>query len=244
MENWVSVAAKITNEYALAAYTIAALLTGFSFLGRQKLKGKPWLLALVVVAIVSSAVMPLVSKVILTKLQQPYRIGVLVFEPDGSQAIHPAVSANVPYNAYEIQNAIQLEIDNAHVPKSGRLTILAKDVPNNLENSTDMVLSADRNPTVSIKLIAQPADISGNVLDSNNNGIVGVRVSVVGDPDWGTTTDAGYFVIHSHASKGTTVYLLAEKSGFQTVKQQTLVGAVSTITIEPIPAKNRTRKRD
>ena len=241
MQNWVSTAAKITNEYSLAAYTIAALLTGFSVIGRQKLKGKPWLLALVIIAIVVIAAMPLASKVILTKLQQPYRIGVVVFEPDGSRAIHPTVSADVPYSAYGIQDAIQLEIDDAHVPNDRHVTVLAKDAPNNLETSAEIVLSDDRNPTLNIKLIPTPGDISGNVLDLQNNGIAGVRVSVIGYPDSAITTDGGLFVIHGHAPKGSTVYLLAEKGGFQTVRQQFIVGVISTIMIEPIPAPSKRR---
>jgi len=236
-EDWLTIAAKITNEYSLAAYTIAALLTGLSVIGRQKLKAKPWLLGLVVLAIVCIASIPMFSKIILARMQQPYRISVIVVAPDGTRAPHSTVSASVPYSSYQIQDVPQVEIDESHVPADRMVTVSAKDDVLFEEESADVKLLSDRTPALTALLKEAPGEVRGNVFNSNKQGLVGVRVSVEGYSESDTSKESGVFLIHTHAPNGAQVTLLAEKPGFRSARQQHIVGRVATITLEPIRGK-------
>ena len=175
-QDWFSDAAKVTNEYSLAAYAIAALLTGLSIVGRQRLRAKPWLFGLAILSIFCVALLPSFSRVVLKKMEQPYRISVRVISADGTRAPHATASASVPYTPYLIQDVTQLEIDESHVPADRNVTVSAKDDVLLQEGSADIKLESDRTPVATVVLKEVPGEVSGNVRDQNG-GVVGVRVA-------------------------------------------------------------------
>lgn len=231
MPEWLQAAAKITDQYALAAYAIAALVAIIGVLKRGSIRGKPVLIVVVVLAVLASASLPLVAKYIEQK-GSLYRVTVSVLDPDGKRVKTPRVSTDVPSQNYDIGDSKQVEIALAHVPADRKITFFASDDLGE-EGQSSLTLADDRTPTLTMTLAAKPSEVRGNVLDRTGKGIVGARVSLIGRDESGVTTEGGLFIIRTHIPAGQPVTLLVEKDGFSPLRQQHLAGsAPATVVLD------------
>jgi hypothetical protein len=102
------------------------------------------------------------------------------------------------------------------VPKEGKITAFASQPNAFLKGQSEFALRDDYNPIITVQLEKDAsAMIRGMVVDSWNNGVSGVLVSVVGHGSEGITTGAdGSFELAAHAAIGEEVRLHVEKDGF------------------------------
>jgi hypothetical protein len=231
MPEWLQAAAKITDQYALAAYAIAALVAVIGVLKRGTIRGKPFLIVVVVLAVLASASLPLVAKYIEEK-GGIYRVTVAVFDLEGNRAKAPKVSTDVPSQSYDIGDSKQIEIALAHVPADRKVTFFASDSTGR-EGQTSLNLADDRTPSVTVKIAAKPSEVRGNVLDRSGKGVTGARVSIIGEDGSVATGDGGLFIIATRIPTGQPVTLLIEKDGYSPLRQQHLTGsAPATVVLD------------
>jgi hypothetical protein len=233
MPDWLQAAAKIANQYALAAYAIAALVSILGGLNRKRLGGKPILIGLLIGAVVLCAALPLVGKLI--EHVSVYRVSVSIFDPEGSRVKSASVSTDVPSLVYRIADTTQVEIGETHVPNTRAVRFIANDDSTGLSAESELRLGYDHNPSLKIVLIPKPSEIRGNIFDQRGNGLEGVRISVVGYDESAISGRGGLFIIQTQIPRGQIVYLLAEKAGFKSLKQQHLAGpSPATLVLESI----------
>ncbi len=225
---WLRVAEKIKDQYSLAAYSIAAIMAIVGVIKRDKLLRKPFLLVIIVIAVVVSASLPAISNYALKRLtvnsETAYRITVSVVNSDGSTTRNPLVDTDIPSHAYQIGDSIQVEIAETHIPADRKITLKAKDASGLVEAQKEIELGEDRNPRVTVTLEPKPSAIRGNVLDVNGSGVEGATVSVLGYKESVVTSQGGLFIIDTHAPSGEAVTLLVEKPGFKSERQQHIAG--------------------
>lgn len=232
MPEWLQAAAKITDQYALAAYAIAALVAAIGVLKRGKIHGKPVLLAAIIVAVVASASLPLFAKYI--EGRSLYRVTVVVLDPDGNRVKNCKVSTDVPSQAYDIGDAKQVEISPGHLSADRKVIVFASDDFGRLGQKV-LTLGNDQTPTVNVTLVPKPSEVRGNVFDRSGKGIVGARVSIIGNDESAVTTEGGLFVIKTQVPSGQPLTILVEKAGFASLRQQHLAGAApATLILDSI----------
>ena len=232
MHEWLQTASKITNEYSLAAYAIAALIAIVSAIKVQKFRHKPVLIAIIVIAILLMASLPTLGRIELARIpNQPYRISVSAVDQDGNVLVTPSIYTDVPSQKYQIAGAEQIEIDDAHVPSTRRVTVSADDATRTLHGSAEIYLSGDRTPSMRLVLKPKPTEIRGNVL-FRQKGVSGARVSIEGYSDFAISDQSGFFVLPPRVSAGEIVYLLVQKQGFFPARQQHIAGKIVSVSLQ------------
>jgi hypothetical protein len=94
-------------------------------------------------------------------------------------------------------------------------------------------LADDRTPSVTVKIAGKPSEVRGNVLDRNGKGILGARVSIIGEDGSVATGDGGLFIIATRIPTGQPITLLIEKDGFSPLRQQHLTGSsLATVVLD------------
>jgi hypothetical protein len=232
---WFDSALKVANQYSLAAYAIAALLAVVGYIARTKLLQKPWLLAAVVAAVVLIVAIPVAALVYIKHAESMgiYRISVTATDHKGVPVQHPNVHASVPAQSYDIGSSVQLEVTPGHLSKGSTLMIYADDPDTKEQGEAKLTLGDDWAPSISVPLHPIPSEVRGNVIDKSSMPIPEAQVSIAGYDERATTDSQGLFVIQTAVPKGDTVYLLVQKPGYVSVRQQHISGAApATIVLE------------
>jgi hypothetical protein len=151
-----------------------------------------------------------------------YRVRVTVVTPQNVPVEDAKVWSSFGGEPKQVSGGWQFDIPNASKPQGGQLSIFALRETDSLTGQADLVLNHDYNPAVIIKLNRDDsAKLHGQVVDGNNNAIVGARVFVVGyENETIITKQGGNFELPAHAALGEMVNLHAEKSGYRSVTQE------------------------
>jgi hypothetical protein len=232
---WFDSAVKVANQYSLAAYAIAALLAVVGYIARTRLLQRPWLLAVVVAAVVLIVAIPVAALVYIKRVESMgiYRISVTATDSKGLPVEHPNVRASVPAQSYDIGSSVQLEVVPGHLSKGSTLTIYADDPATKEQGEEKFTLGDDWSPSISVPLHSIPSEVRGNVIDTIAAPISEAEVSIAGYNEHTTTDSRGLFVIQTAVPKGDVVYLLVQKAGYTPVRQQHISGAApATIMLE------------
>jgi hypothetical protein len=232
LKSFLEAAGKVASEYALIAYSTAALLAIATILGRAKLKRQPALFGLVILCILVLALSPLFGSIFVPR---NYRLTVSVTDAAGQRLENPVVHVDVPAQVYVIGSSVQVEIDHDHLPQTHQITVFAQDGSGAQRGQSVVKLAEDHQPSVALRVSRQPTQVRGNVFDPHGVPIEGARVSVAGYPEFAMSGESGVFVLQTQLSDGETVELIVEKSGYRTVHQQHIAGsATASVQMEQV----------
>lgn len=106
----------------------------------------------------------------------------------------------------------QFDIPTANKPQDSKLTFFASKESAFLTGKTELTLSNDYNPTVTVSLVRVETKIRGQLVDRKNRAVAGALVFVVGyQAEAAITKEDGNFELPAHAAIGQQVLLHAEK---------------------------------
>lgn len=200
---------------SLTAFALAVVLSVMLAWFKSKRRKIPAAFWVVVVALVLIGVVAT-----LYKPNEIYRVRVTVVDPQGVPVVDPLgrppedlkVWANISAAAQPVPGGWQFDITSSIKPANGKLTVRALKENAFLTGETDLILSDDYNPAITIRLRRDDsAKVRGQVVDGNNRAIAGARVFVVGfEGDAVITKEGGNFELPAHAAVGQRVNLHAE----------------------------------
>jgi hypothetical protein len=215
-------AAKVANEWSLAAFTVAALVLIVLLTLRRKStpKNTIFLLGAIVVAMVILAVVPLVSRAYLES-HGIYRLRVTVEDSQGMPVDDAQVTSSIGGEPKRVTRGWEFDIPVASKPRDGKMTVYAAVANAFLSGTTNVQLANDYSLTAKIRLDHDlSAHIRGRVIDRKGNPVATAEVSVVGyESEAVTTGGLGEFELPAHASRGQQVQLAAFKKGFGSVSE-------------------------
>jgi hypothetical protein len=142
-----------------------------------------------------------------------YEVRVQVLDPQGHPVDGSKIRASAGNEPHHLPDGWwEIQIPAAKVPADGHVTLWAEQ-KEWAGNSADLPLGADRNPRVEIRLKPPETSIAGWVLDGQERGLSGVRVSPQAGGQ-GTVTDAdGHFNLKVSAPQGNRIGLRIERNG-------------------------------
>jgi hypothetical protein len=187
----------------------------------NKFNWKYWLTRIVLLLLAALIVGS--SILLIEKRLRIYRVHITVVDPQGIPTEEAEIRSSFIYKVTKLAAGWQIEIPIASAPKDGKFTVQASKEGDSFNGEGALVLDKELNPTIIIKLI--PVKVRGRVVDSKNHGIAGVRtfVNLFGN-EAVTTKEDGSFELFAHAAVGQVVNLCAEKSGYQSRRQEHPVG--------------------
>jgi hypothetical protein len=240
MEKVFEIATKISTPLVLAGVVIIALF--FVFLGVLKKLGKPTrdkspgILKLMIWALFGLGLISLFLGFVgyvYTSKNPLYRVRVTVLDPN-NQLVKDAEVTSVPSGHQKgTDSGREIDIPDSVIAKDRKLRIWATTDGGIFRGSTEVELSDDYNPTVTIVLRHETsARIRGQVNDEDGNPISGISVYLQDYPDEKTTTDVrGHFDLPAHAAPNEYVHLFVEGNGYQAWNDVIPAGGESLATI-------------
>ncbi len=216
-------AAGISNQWALAAFAIAAIL----YLVLKRRGKVPAIAWACIVAIMVIGLAPILASFYLERSRLVdqasaiYRVRVTVLDPQQMPVDEARVWSSMGGEAKKVAGGWQFDIPAATRPAGGKLTVYASVASAFLAGRSDLLLADDHNPTTTVQLARDTsATIRGIVVDGSGKALAGARVSVTGYESEAVLTPAGgNFVLLAHASDGQQVLVSAEKEGYAPLTQ-------------------------
>ncbi len=213
MDKLFEVAAKVSNQWSLAAFAIAAIVAILLRLSGKRVPKIGWAL---VIAIVILAVVPIVAPAWLDNFGL-YRVRIIVTR-QGSPVDQAEVKCSLGGEVLKTSAGWECDIPAKSRPSAGQLTVFATDRTAFLQASQSIHLGGDYAPAVELPL--QPdasAILHGSVIDDSSHApIAGALVHVVGyDNESVVTGRTGDFTLKTHAAEGQQVKIAAVCEGYQ-----------------------------
>lgn len=146
-----------------------------------------------------------------------YRVRVMVVDDKGTPTEEAKVWSSFGGEPKRVAGGWQFDIPAASKPKDGKLTIFATKESAFLKGEAPLTLDKEVNPALTINLKRDvSAKVRGQIVDSKNRGIAGVKVFVVGyDIEAVMTKEGGNFELPAHAAIDQQVLVHAEKTGYR-----------------------------
>jgi hypothetical protein len=220
-------AAEVANEWSLAAFAIAALVSVVLWIFRKKtsLKNATPILGVIVIAMVVLAALPLIARAYLEN-HGVYRLRITVEDPHGMPLDDAKVTSSIGGEPKRVEGGWEFDIPAASKPTDGKLTIYGEVASAFLSGKTDVELSNDYNPSAKVRLNHdRSARIRGRVVDRSGNPIAATQVSVVGYESEAVTTGIlGQFNLPAHAADGQQIQLAVFKKGIGSVSESEQAG--------------------
>jgi hypothetical protein len=209
-------ATRISGPWALAAFAIAALVY---LIGKAKRSWNAPRIAWGIIAAI--VVLGLVPTIISHYIPDIYRVRVTVLGAQGTPVEDAKVWSSMGGEPKKVSGGWQFDIPAASRPADGKLIVWASLDTAYLKGSTDLLLSADYNPAVSIQLTSdQTAMVRGLVTDRSGRSVVGAQVSVAGyESEVVETQRGGNFELPAHAARDQSVLLHVEAKGYTTANR-------------------------
>jgi hypothetical protein len=215
-------AAKVSNEFSLAAFVVAALIQVVVFALRKRSLSKRAtnILMVIVVGLVVVASLPFAARAYLVN-RGVFRLRVTVEDPHGMPVNEAKVTSSIGGEPKKVDGGWEFDIPQGSTPKDGKLTIYAEVNSAFLTGKSEVILSDDYNLAAKVKLDHnRSAHIRGRVVDRNQIPIAGALVSVVGyEAEALKTGPLGQFDLPAHASDGQQVQLSAFKQGLGSIAE-------------------------
>jgi hypothetical protein len=241
LKDLIGAVAQVNSAWSIAAFAIAATLgvlkTVLASPGASRRGGKtapPSMLASSLVwptvfVICFLGVLPILANTYLESLKirqqgdlgAVYRVRVTALDARGN----PVAGATLRTTASNettvtSQDTAVVAIPKATLPADGKVTIFADLDSAFLHGRTDLQLSADFNPSVTIDLKpSRDATVTGLVEDDNGRAIGGATVSVLGGESDESSAN-GSFTLRTDTAVGQIVRLHVEKPGYRAVDQE------------------------
>jgi len=229
-------AARVANEWSLAAFTVAALALVVLLVLKRRTTPKNIIRLLwgIVVAMVVLAVVPPISRAYL-ETHGIYRLRVTVEDSKGMPVDSAHVISSIGGEPKKVEGGWEFDIPVSIKPPDGKLTIYAEVPSAFLSAKTVIQLANDYSPAAQVRLEHDTsAHIRGSVVDDKGNPVPGVQVTVAGyETEAVFTGDLGQFDLAAHASEGQEVELLIFKKGLGGGSQWAMAGnQPATITLK------------
>jgi hypothetical protein len=210
---------KIATPLNLAAFALAVVLFITLKSRGRKISPAIWIVIVLLVAIPISA--SVYSEI--NSKTAIYRLRVTVVDPQGiavkdeEEAEGVQVWSTLGGEPKRVKGGWQFDIPSASKPKDGNLSIFASKKSAFLTGRADLILADDYAPAIIVNLKRDDsAQVRGQVIDGNNQGVAGAKVFVVGYGSEATVTNAdGNFELPAHAATGQITLLQAEKPGYR-----------------------------
>lgn len=233
MTKWIETAAGISNQWSLAAFTVAAILSVvLAVLKKQEKKVNPigWIVVIALLVLVS--IVPTLASTYLERTRivdrnrTIYHVRTIVLGPTETPVEDAKVWSSVSGEPKRIAGGWQFDIPEGSKPQDGKLTIYASVENAFLTGKSEVQLSEDRNPTITIRLRADTsANVRGLIVDGSGNGVSDARVMVAGYENEATMTGTGGgFSLRAHAANRQIVRVHAEKKGYNAVNEDCPAG--------------------
>lgn len=162
-----------------------------------------------------------------------YRVRVTVVDST-NQVVKDAEVTSAPTGDQKTTSSgSEIDIPDSVIPGDRKLRIWATKDGGILKGFTEVVLSNDYNPAVTVVLNHErSARIKGQVNDEDGNAIIGGSVYIRDYPEETVRTDErGRFDLPAHAASGEFVHLFVEAKGFQSWNDFLPAGGESPTTI-------------
>jgi Carboxypeptidase regulatory-like domain len=145
-----------------------------------------------------------------------YTVRVSVLDAEGRTVAHAKITASVGGEVLPSADGGQILIPASSKPADGKVVVRAS-VPEAFEQGETEIQLQGRSPITAIVRLQKPtnAHIRGTVVDSAQQALLGVRVTIVGVEGQAVTKADGSFSLPAHAADGQQVQLRAEKDGYQ-----------------------------
>lgn len=219
-------AAKVSNEWSLAAFTIAALFLVALLLSSKKAsKNLTIVLGSLAIGIFITGLLPHLSRAYI-KQDGIYRVRVTIEDPNGMPLDSATVTSSFGGEAKRVEGGWQFDIPVASKPRTGKATIYARQDSAFLSGKTDVDLAEDLNIAAKIRLLPDvSAHLLGRVVDSHANPVTDVVVSLVGHESESVRTGPlGQFDLPAHAAEGQLVQVAAYKKGRGSISEWKAAG--------------------
>jgi hypothetical protein len=242
MKELLSAVAHVSSFWSYAAFALAAVLGALKLLlatpaavtrrgvAAPPLLTQPFIWPLVIVLCVFGT-LPILSYTLIRKTEieatanSIYRVRIMVLDLLG----HPAAGATLrttatSETAMTDQGIGTVTIPRATLPKDGRITIFADLDSAFLHGRTELRLSGDYNPSVTIQLgQALNATVTGLIEDEKGQALEGATVTILGGES-GETSVMGTFTLKANAAIGQKVRIHAQKEGYKAVDVEFVAG--------------------
>ena len=219
------IASRIGTDYSLAAFAIAFVgIAIIALVWRGRRLTLIWLLP---VTLLILAALPLVARSYIAT-HGIYRVRVTVLDPHSSPVDDCKLTSSLGGEPKKVAGGWEFDIPVATRAADGRLTVYATEPSAFLIGRTDVTLTDDLNPAVSIVLSPQEsADVRGMILTKTGYPVRGA-VGVVGyESEAFTTGQDGNFRVVAHAAEGQQAELYVKRPGHPIVTQWCQAGDYS-----------------
>jgi hypothetical protein len=229
MTKWIEIAVRISNQWNLAAFGVAAILfIVLKVLGRKMNPfGRSAIIALALVCLVPTLASTYVEITrIADRNRTIYHVRTIVLGPTETPIEDTKVWSSASGEPKRITGGWQFDIPEGSKPLNGKLTIYASVESAFLTGKAEMQLGEDRNPTVTIVLRADTsANVRGIIVDGSGNGVFAARVLVVGYENEAVVTGTGgSFSLPAHAASGQMVRIHVQKNGYAAANEDCPAG--------------------
>jgi len=239
MGSWIQAAARISNQWSLAAFAIAAILAIVFVVLKTRKKETSSVVWVAITALVIVGVLPMLASAYLerARIMDPnraiYHVRTIVLGPADTPVDDAKVWSSASGEPKKIAGGWQLDIPNGSKPSDGKFTIYASIESAFLMGKSEVHLGTDLNPTVTIHLRADTgASLRGIVVDDSGNGVSGARVVVVGYEKEGIVTGVdGSFSLPAHAASGQMVRVHVQMNGYGAANQDCPAGDSPTTIV-------------
>lgn len=233
MDRIFEIASRISNEWSLAAFAIVAVVMVLNTALRKRSKANNVIWGvLLMIGILAS--IPIVSRFYLAS-HAIYRVRVMVLDPHGVALDGANLTSSLGGEPKRVAGGWEFDVPAAAKPADGKLTIYAVLSRAFLKGKTEVLLTNDFNPAVTLNLSRdESARILGIVTTRGGQQIRAATVGVIGYESESVVTGTdGNFVLAAHAAEGQQTEIYVHKSGYNPVTQWCEAGGLPiTIVLE------------
>jgi hypothetical protein len=216
----------VSTGLSLAAFAIVAVLTIVLATQRTRRVSPLAYLGLILVAVLSLS--PIAADAWLKHARQlgAYHVRVTVLNSQGTPTDDAHVWSDRGGEAAKVAGGWEFVIPAGPLTNNATLTIYAEVASDFLAGNTQVALSSDLNPAVTIRLTHDTtAVVRGSVQDQDGRAVPEVQVWVEGYNNESVKTGStGGFELAAHAARGEQVLLHAEKVGYNPVSMRQPAG--------------------
>jgi hypothetical protein len=209
-------AAKVGNEWSLAAFAIAAvaIIAVLVLRKRSMSRSLTQVVGALAAAMVILGSLPLLSRTYLAT-HGIYRVRVAVIDPNNAPVNDAKITCSIGGEAKSVDGGVEFDIPVVSRPRSGRITMSGRLPSAFLSGTVDVDLADDLYVAVQLRLEHdRSARIRGQVVDRKGIPVLGAQVSIVGYGSEAVTTGTlGQFDLPAHAADGEQVQIAAFKKG-------------------------------
>jgi hypothetical protein len=202
-------AAKVSNEWSLGAFAMAALVAMLWLSSKQRRK-YAMLAGIAFVGVVILGALPMVAGAYYAS-RGVYRVRITVLDDRNTPTEEAKVWSTTGGEPKKIQGVWEFDIPAAAKPLNGKFTVYAALEASFLRGHAEYTLARDFSPALTVSLSHDTsAELRGTVVDRRNRPLAGVRVWVVGfDAESAETGPDGGFRLAAHAADGQQVEIYA-----------------------------------